>query len=119
MKIHLGGQRGRVTIDGRDFEGRNITINGDKVVVDGEVQDGSLVGPVYVTVQGDAESVETTSGNVRVDGSCREVKSSSGDIICHDVAGDVRTMSGDVEVSGSIGGSASTMSGDVIQRGES
>lgn len=44
-----------ISIDGRDFVGRSITINGDKVVIDGVEQAGSLTGPVSITLHGDAD----------------------------------------------------------------
>lgn len=110
MKIHTGGSS--VTIDGRTFTGRSISINGDKVVIDGVEQAGALVGPVSVTVNGNAESVEIESGKVEVAGTVGRVKTMSGDVCCGDVTGDVSTMSGDVTC-GAIGGSAKTMSGDI------
>lgn len=111
MKINTGGSS--VTIDGRTFTGRNISINGDKVVVDGVEQSGSLVGPVSVTVNGDADSIETGSGTVTITGSAGRVETMSGDVHCGAVSGDVETMSGDVTC-GPITGSVKTMSGDII-----
>lgn len=111
MKINTGGSS--VTIDGRTFTGRSISITGDKVVVDGVEQDGSLVGPVSVTVNGNAESVETGSGSVTVTGGAGRIKTMSGDVHCGAVAGDVGTMSGDVTC-GPITGNVKTMSGDII-----
>ncbi len=113
MKINTGGSS--VTIDGRTFTGRSISITGDKVVIDGVEQEGTLVGPVNITVNGNAESVETTSGKVEVTGSAGRVKTMSGDVHCSNVTGDVGTMSGDVTC-GTIGGSVKTMSGDIRHR---
>lgn len=104
--------RGTITINGHTFSGRSVSINGDKVVVDGVEQPGTLVGPITVTVNGDAESIETTSGSVQVTGKAGRVKTMSGDVTCGDVAGDVGTMSGDVTC-GAIAGNAKTMSGDI------
>jgi DUF4097 and DUF4098 domain-containing protein YvlB len=111
MKINTGGSS--VTIDGRTFTGRSISINGDKVVIDGVEQAGTLVGPISVTVNGNAESVETGSGKVEITGTAGRVKTMSGDVRCGDVHGDVGTMSGDVTCS-TISGSVKTMSGDII-----
>lgn len=111
MKINTGGSS--VTIDGRTFKGRSISINGDKVVIDGVEQEGTLVGPVSVVVNGNADSVETGSGKVEITGSAGRVKTMSGDVRCGDVHGDVGTMSGDVTCS-SITGNVKTMSGDII-----
>lgn len=106
---------GRISIDGRDFVGRSVVINGDTVVIDGVVQDGKLVGPVNVTLHGDAESIETASGTVTVTGKAGSVNTSSGNVRCGDVAGGVQTMSGDVTC-GAINGPVRTMSGDVSHR---
>lgn len=106
---------GRITIDGRDFVGRNITINDDRVIVDGVEQEGYLVGPVSIAITGDVERLETTSGDVEVSGTCGSVSTMSGDVICRDVTGNVSTMSGDV-TSGKIAGKVSSMSGDVSSR---
>lgn len=105
-------QSGRITIDGRDFVGRSVVINGDKVTIDGVEQEGSLVGPVSVTAHGDVEVIDGPVGSVTVSGSCGQVKTMSGDVRCGDVTGSVQTMSGDV-TSGKIGGNVKTMSGDI------
>ena len=110
MKINLGGSS--ITIDGRTFTGRSVSINGDKVIIDGVEQEGTLVGPISVTVNGNAESVENGSGKVEVTGSVGRVKTMSGDVRCGDVQGDVGTMSGDVTC-GAISGNVKTMSGDI------
>lgn len=99
MNINLKGSRTQVTIGGRTFTGRSVSIVNGKVIVDGKEQDGQLVGPVSVTVNGDVDVVDNPSGTVTVTG----------------VVGTVKTMSGDVTC-GTIGGSASTMSGDINRR---
>lgn len=114
MRISMKGS-GSVTVDGRTFNGRNIQISGDKVIVDGVEQDGSLVGPISIQVNGDVERLESSSGSVTVQGGAGSVKTTSGDVRCGDVQGSVNTMSGDVN-SGKISGNVSTMSGDVTSR---
>lgn len=89
MKIFdaiFGGKvKGSVTIDGRSFSGRSISIDGDVVVVDGVVQQGSLVGPV-----------KTMSGDVRCNDVHGDVGTMSGDVTCNTITGNVKTMSGDI-----------------------
>lgn len=106
---------GRINIDGRDFVGRSVIIDGDVVIIDGVRQDGKLVGLVSVTLHGDAEHIETGGGNVTVSGSAGSVSTASGDVRCGNVTGSVSTMSGDVTC-GAIGGSVRTMSGDITHR---
>lgn len=113
MKINLGRQ-GSVTIDGRDFVGRNITINGNRVTVDGVVQDGTLTGPISVTVHGDVSHLEA-SGDVTVNGHCEQVQTVSGDVHCADVRGSIKTVSGDVTC-GKVAGSVNALSGDINGR---
>lgn len=110
MKIRTSNSS--VTIDGRTFSGRNVSIVGNKVVVDGVEQSGDLVGPINVLINGNAESVETESGKVEVAGTVGRVKTMSGNVKCGAVTGDVGTMSGDVTC-GPISGSVKTMSGDI------
>lgn len=110
MNIRTGGSS--VTINGQTFKGGSVSISGDKIVIDGVEQQGTLVGPVSVVVQGNAQSVETTSGRVEVTGSAGNVKTMSGNVRCADVTGGVSTMSGDVTCR-EVGGSVSTMSGDI------
>lgn len=111
MKIRIGGAS--VSINGQVFSGRkSISIVGDKIVIDGVEQGQSLVGPISVVVNGNAESVETTSGSVEVTGSAGRVKTMSGDVHCGDVSGDVGTMSGDINCR-TVSGNAKTMSGDI------
>lgn len=107
--------RGTVVIDGVEFSGSSVSIVGDKVIVDGEVQGGSLVGAVSVIVNGNVDQLTLSSGTLHIDGSCGDVKTASGDIRCGDVSGDVSTASGDVTC-GNIRGNVRTMSGDIIGR---
>lgn len=106
---------GRIVIDGREFRGKNISITGKKVIVDGVEQDGELIGDVKIDIHGDVEKIDSGSGSVTVSGSCGTVQTMSGDVECGNVSGNVKTMSGDVTC-GSIGGSVSTMSGDIRHR---
>lgn len=110
MRIKTGGSS--VTINGQTLAGHSISIAGDKIVIDGVEVGDSLVGPISVVVNGNADSVETTSGNVEVTGAVGRIKTMSGDVHCSNVSGDVGTMSGDV-VCQKIAGSAKTMSGDI------
>lgn len=95
MKIETGGSS--VTINGKTFTGRTISVTGDRIVIDGIECGDCLVGPINVVVNGNAESVETTSGKVDITGSVGRVKTMSGDVHCADVSGDVGTMSGDIK----------------------
>jgi hypothetical protein len=113
MKINMSG-RGKVEIDGKGFIGNSIQISGDKVIVDGKVQEGSLTGVVNVEVYGDVSFLENESGDVRAR-NVGSINTGSGDIKCADVSGSIRTGSGDVEC-GNVSGSVRTGSGDLNHR---
>jgi hypothetical protein len=109
MNINFG-RKGSVTIDGRTFSGNNISISGDKVIIDGVQQEGSLVGDVHVSINGDVEALQITSGSITV--TAGSIKTTSGDVKCGDVSGSVQTVSGDVAC-GNVAGNIRTVSGDV------
>ena len=112
--INMKGS-GSIVIDGREFTGGNITISGNKVVVDGVEQAGELVGDIKIDVHGDVASMNAGSGDVTISGSCGPVSTMSGDVHCGDVNGNIKTMSGDVTC-GAVIGSVSTMSGHIRQK---
>ncbi len=114
MKLNFKS-KGSVTIDGRNFVGRSVVINGNKVIVDGVEQGGELIGDISVTITGDVSSFELGAGTVEIHGAVGSVNTMSGDVTCGNVSGSVDTMSGDV-MCGDIAGNASTMSGDIINR---
>lgn len=109
---------GTVTVNGKTFTGKSVSIDaGGVVIVDGVQQGGgALVGPVTVTVQGDAERVETAAGDITVHGSAGSIHSAAGDVTAGPVGGNIQTMSGDVDC-GPVQGNVSTMSGDIKRRG--
>lgn len=104
---------GSVSINGRQFAGRNIIVDGDVVVVDGEVQEGIETQRLSIEIHGDVERVETEHGDVEAKHITGSVKTMSGDVnVSGNIGGDVSTMSGDVHAT-HIGGGISTMSGDI------
>ncbi len=111
ITMNLSMKNGSVIIDGKSFTGSNICINGNKVIIDGVTQDGELVGDINITVNGDVESLENTSGLVTAK-NVGSVKTVSGSVNCSDVSGDVRTVSGSVRAN-KITGKVSTVSGSV------
>lgn len=105
----------RLQINGREFSGHNIRLDGNKVVVDGVIQDGELVGDIKIDIHGDVERLDSGSGDVTISGSCGVVQTMSGDVECGDVSGNIKTMSGDVTC-GAVGGRINTMSGDITHK---
>jgi len=117
----LNGISGSCSINGKPFQfggSDNVQIDGDGVyTVNGEVVDvGSegITGGVAVNIQidGDVETLKTTSGDVIVKGDVHSITTTSGDVDALGVTGDVITSSGDVDC-GDIQGNVQTNSGDV------
>ena len=106
----------RISVNGRTYTSKNgnITINGDKIVVDGED-----VTPkekeVYIIVNGDVDTINAPGAEeILVNGDANKVITTSGDVTGGDrVTNDIKTTSGDVRVNKSITGDVTTMSGDV------
>jgi len=118
MGFSVSMSGGSVTINGKTYTGKNVSVMGDgSVVIDGVVQEGEpLVGPISVTVNGDVESLRTLSGDVAVTGSTGSIQSTSGDVyVKGDVKGNVQTVSGDVSCD-KLEGDARTVSGDIKNR---
>jgi hypothetical protein len=117
-----------IIINGDQFSGKSIKVVNNKVYVDGKdiTPDAKEIkiyveGSVnqlhvdsceYLVVDGDANTVSSTSGNITVNEVKGNIKSTSGDVIIYGSCGSVNTVSGDVKA-GTINGSTSTVSGDI------
>lgn len=112
MNINMSS--GHTIINGQKFKGNNISINNGKVIVDGEIQNGSLINEINVAVHGSVQILETQSGNV-IAQNVGEINTGSGDVECVSVTGSIRTGSGDVNC-GDVGGNIRTGSGDVTHK---
>lgn len=90
-----------VIINGKKYEGNNISISNGNIVIDGDlVEKTSEFEDKTLIIQGNVNSITTASGDVTVNGN---------------VTGNVSTMSGDIEC-GNIFGNVSTMSGDITKK---
>lgn len=118
-----------ITINGQNYVGNNVTVNGNKVIIDGKDVTPETK-EINITVNGDIEKIDvdyckeirvatgnvgtirTTSGNVFCNNVYENIMTTSGDIKCNVITGDVETLSGDVSA-GVISGTVETLSGDV------
>jgi len=108
---------GTVTINGKTYTGNNIRIVNGEVLIDDNSNGTIEEKTINVTVTGNCQSVDNTSGDVTINGDAGSVKTVSGDVRCGgEVKGNVGTVSGDVEC-GKVYGSVNTVSGDVKGRG--
>lgn len=92
--------------------GRNVTLSGHRIVVDGQdVTPDSK--DIRIEINGNVESLTVDVCNeVVINGSVSDVSVQSGDVACGNVSGSVQTLSGDVHC-GSVGGNVRTVSGDI------
>lgn len=107
--------KGKVVINGVEYSGSNININSSgSVTIDGSIVSTVSDKVINIVVQGDCDSVDTSSGDIKVWGNVNgNVNASSGDIdVEGDVKGNVNTSSGDVHAD-KIYGRTSTISGDI------
>ena len=106
-----------ISINGMTIQGSGkVVISNGKIMVNGkDVTPDSK--EINIVINGDVEKLEVDCCNkVEVIGSVKNIKTQSGDVeVTGDVDGNIQTMSGDVDC-GMIGGSVSTMSGNVKHR---
>lgn len=119
-----------VNINGQLYNGNSITINGDRIIIDGKEVSMPEQKTINITMTGNIENLNVdTAHNVDVRGSVGTLSTVSGDVIVQldvtngvttvsgdvsamDINGDVMTTSGDVECE-NITGDVSTVSGDI------
>jgi hypothetical protein len=107
-----------IFINGRQIfsSGGSISVMNGKVTIDGEDVDlGQFKEKVInIVVEGNVNSITSSSADITVNGNSGSISTSSGDIKAKgDVSGSITTMSGDVSVKGKVEGNVSTMSGDI------
>lgn len=102
-----------ININNKTYTGKNISINGGIITVDG-VNVTPEQKQISIVVEGNIQKLSVdVCDEVTVNGAVADVQTMSGDIVIKgDVSGDVSTMSGDVDC-GAITGSVTTMSGNV------
>ena len=106
-----------ININGKVYYGNNVTINNNKVYIDGKLQDTGEDKQINIVVEGDVTELKVDACNeVKILGNSGSISTVSGDVnIKGGVSGNVTTVSGDVSC-GSIGGSVKTVSGDINHR---
>ena len=102
-----------ISINGVNYVGRNVTISGNKVYIDG-VDNTPDQKEIVIIVNGNLENLKADScKTIDVTGNVLVLNTMSGDVkVGGNVDGSIKTMSGDVSC-GTVGGSINTMSGDV------
>lgn len=113
-------QKSEVSINGVNFEGSNVDIVGNRVLVDGKPVDfgpTEALARIVIHISGNCEVVTTQSGDVTVSGDVSNgIGTQSGSVrVDGEARGNINTMSGDVTVHGSIQ-QVKTMSGNITTR---
>ena len=122
-----------ISINGVSYKGGNISIIGNKVIIDGkdqtpdskeikievngDIEELSVDYASEISIKGNVDNVRTSSGDVTINGVVKNnIQTSSGDVeIDGDVTGGINTSSGDVKC-GKVSGNVRTMSGDIKHR---
>jgi len=101
-----------INMNGKIYSGRSVSISNNKVIVNGvDITPDSKI--INIIIEGDVDKIEVDyCESVAVNGNAQTIRTTSGDIICKDVKGDVQSTSGDIEA-GNVGGSIQTVSGDI------
>lgn len=98
-----------ITINGKTYHGRNVSVINGAVIIDGQVQDGTVNGVVELRVTGDLCNL-LTDASVSLNGSVSGDVKAAGSVNCGNVSGNVRAggsvccdaVSGNVSAGGSV-----------------
>jgi hypothetical protein len=99
FKTVFAQKQGTVTINGTTYTGNSVSINDNGIVIDGNIVSNlsSLGINISVRIDGNCDSVNTTSGDISINGEVTgNVSTVSGDVKCNNISGSVRTVSGDI-----------------------
>lgn len=104
-----------ISINGRNYVGRNISIAGNKVYIDGKLEAAAENDKVInITVTGNLEKLECEyADTISIEGDCHSVDSRNGNVkIQGNVTGNVENRNGNIKC-GNVGGDAKTRNGDI------
>lgn len=104
-----------IIINGKKYNGNNLTIKGDQVYIDGKLAEDYEDGKnIYITVDGNVDNLEVDNCNdLKITGDAGYVTSKNGNIdIGGNVAGDVINKNGNIKC-GNVGGDVENKNGNV------
>lgn len=113
-RTYIKGKNNSVIINGKNYRGSTIIIDGDNIVIDGDIQESGVYGEVNIVVEGNVETIENSAGDIKAN-NVTSVSTQNGDITCNDVAGSVSTMNGNISAK-AIKGNASSMNGNIYTK---
>ncbi len=102
-----------ISINGKNLFGSNISINGNKIIIDGkDVTPNEKV--INIVVNGNIDNLGVDScDKIEIHGDVNKLKNMSGDIECGNIKESVSSGSGNIKCKGYIGGDVETGSGNV------
>lgn len=111
------GSKGGVVISGQRYTGRDISIVGGKVIIDGVEHPNGIATdqPISVHIDGPVERVTTANGEVTVEGDAGYVETTNGNVKARRVSGSVKTVNGNVSAD-TIGGGVKTVNGNITRK---
>ena len=106
-----------IIVNGKNYEGNNLYMNGDKVYVEGKLVSGDDEKEVNIIIDGNIDTIKLTSvNNFNMVGNCNNLSSTGGNLnIKGSIEGNVTSVSGNIKCK-SINGNVSTVSGDISKR---
>lgn len=122
-----------ITINDTTYSGKNVSVRGSKVIVnginvtpnntlkvniivEGNIDTLDVDEAEKIAIEGTVGSVKTQSGDVYIKGNVNgDVNSTSGTINCGDVKENVKTTSGTVKCR-NVGGNVKTVSGSIKRK---
>lgn len=108
-----------VTTNGQTFTGKNITICGGKMIIDGkDVKNDVSDSMVYnFVLSGNIDSIQGDIGKIEVHGNVGSIDSTNTKIITGTVSGNIQTTNDSVNVSGHVSGSIQTTNAPITVQG--
>ena len=118
---------GKITMNGKTYTGRNMTMSNGKMFVDGvevDINSGKTVKPediihVTIVITGNVDELKGNFNEATVNGNVGSLSSNGGNVTVNEtVNGHVESSGGDVTVKGSVGGNVNSTGGDVKIHGK-
>ena len=105
-----------ITINNNSIIGKNITITGNRIIIDGKDVTNNFAGKekeISIIVTGNIETLFVDySKSIDIKGNVGNFNNGSGNVTCHDIEGDIHTGSGNIS-SNSIKGNVRSGSGNI------
>jgi hypothetical protein len=107
-----------IKINGKSYQGNNVSIINNKVYIDGVLQNDSVDSnskQIYITIEGNIEKLEVDNcDEIKVNGDVNVLDTKNGNVVCKNVHGDVTSKNGNI-VCTQINGNVETKNGNVIR----